>query len=178
MPIYDGVEVLEKLQNKEKYIDSCIVISGEIENIQELRKNNIIHTVIDKSTDMKTIITKINNIIEDKLIEDNINKKVINEILFLGYNFSHKGTKYLIKTIEFLAMHKFDELDNLEKAIYPIIAKYYNESVHNVKCNINRATTSMYYECEIEKLKKYFCLNTDKKPKIKTIINTIINKIV
>lgn len=31
MPIYNGQEVLEKIQNKDKYVDSCIIISGEIQ---------------------------------------------------------------------------------------------------------------------------------------------------
>lgn len=57
------------------------------------------------------------------------------------------------------------------------MAKKYNTSIHNVKSNINRANNLMYYNCDIEKLKKYFTFDIDVKPKIKTVINTVINKI-
>lgn len=35
----------------------------------------------------------------------------------------------------------------------------------------------MYYNCEIEKLKNYFNFDIDIKPKIKTVIETIVRKI-
>ena len=35
----------------------------------------------------------------------------------------------------------------------------------------------MYYNCEIDKLKEYFNLDIDTKPKIKTVIDTIVRKI-
>ena len=57
------------------------------------------------------------------------------------------------------------------------MARRYNTSIHNVKSNINRTNNSMYYTCNVEKLKKYFTFDIDTKPKIKTVINTIINKI-
>ena len=54
------------------------------------------------------------------------------------------------------------------------MARRYNTSIHNVKSNINRTNNSMYYTCNVEKLKKYFTFDIDTKPKIKTVIN--INK--
>ena len=35
----------------------------------------------------------------------------------------------------------------------------------------------MYYECDVNKLKKYFYFRDDIKPSVKTIIDTIVNKI-
>lgn len=61
-----------------------------------------------------------------------------------------------------------------------IVKTLYNNSVvYSViyKCSINRANNHMYYGCDIEKLKKYFILNKAVKPTIKTVINTIVNKV-
>ena len=35
----------------------------------------------------------------------------------------------------------------------------------------------MYYNCEMKKLKNYFKMESDMKPKIKTVITMIINNI-
>lgn len=180
MPIYDGEQVLENIVKKDKYIDSFIIISGEVETVMKLRKNKMIHSIIYKTIGMNEIIKRIDELIEYK---DFMNKssllknKIIEELLFLGYDISHKGTQYLIKTIEHIASNPYNDLGKLEKDIYPKIAIMYNDSTHNIKCRINRATSAMYCNCEIEKLKKYFHFDIDTKPKIKTIINTIINKI-
>lgn len=129
---------------------------------------------------MNEIIRKINELFEYKesIKKSKILKnKITEELLYLGYDISHKGTQYLIKTIDYIATNPNKDLEKLERNIYPKIAYIYNDSVHNVKCRINNATTIMYCNCEIEKLKKYFHFDIDTKPKVKTIINTIIRKI-
>lgn len=68
-------------------------------------------------------------------------------------------------------------INNLQKDIYPIIASIYNTSVHNVKCNINNATEAMYYKCDATVLKEYFKFFDDNKPTTKTVIYTVLNKI-
>ena len=127
---------------------------------------------------MDEIIRRINELFEYKektkkvnILKDNITK----ELLYLGYDISHKGTQYLIKVIEYIIENPNMELEKLEK-IYSKIAITYNTSPINIKCRINRATTEMYYNCGIEKLKKYFNFDTDIKPKVRTVINTIIIK--
>lgn len=180
MPLLNGNQVLDKIIDKEKYSDSFIIISGEIESAIRLRDNEMIHSIINKNMQTEEIIKKINELFEYKesVKQSKILKnKITDEILFLGYDISHKGTQYLIKAIDYIATNPDKELEKLEKNVYPKIASIYNDSVHNVKCRINNSTTIMYYNCEVEKLKKYFCFSTDVKPKVKTVINTIINKI-
>ena len=53
--------------------------------------------------------------------------------------------------------------DNIDYAIY--LMNYINKKNEHIK------------DCEVEKLKKYFSFSIDTKPKVKTVINTIINKI-
>lgn len=180
MPFYNGKQVLDKVLDKRKYSDSFIIISGEIETVAKLRNNEMIHSIIYKTIDMSEIVKRINELIEYKESINQskiIKKKIITELLYLGYDISHKGTKYLIEVIEYIALNQNRNLERLEKDVYPKIAILYNESVHNIKCRINNATSVMYCNCEIEKLKKYFHFNIDTKPKVRTIIDTIINNI-
>lgn len=179
MPIYNGQEVLEKIQNKDKYVDSCIIISGEIESAIKMRQCDLVHSILFKTLSMEDIKNRIMQLVEykeDIRKNENIDKKILNEILFLRYNNSLKGTKYLIDTIRYVYDNR-DYLDNLEKFVYPKVAQKYNEKLCNIKCRIGKSTMLMYYNCEIERLKEYFDLDVDVKPKIKTIIDTIVRKI-
>ena len=106
---------------------------------------------------------------------ENIRKCITDEILYLGYNISHIGTRYLIDTIYYTRTHQ--QCEGLKKNIYPYIAKRYQTNVHNVKNNIARATDNMYYNCERKRLLEYFKIQNEHKPQIKTIIYTVLQKI-
>lgn len=180
MPLCNGYEVLEKIKDLRKYDESCIVISGNIQDIYKLKNNCIVHKILYKVSGLDRIVEEINKLVKYKektKYSNKLKKHIKNELLFLGYDFSHKGTKYLIETIEYIALNPTKELERLESDVYPFLAKKYQKSVHNIKCSINRATTFMYCQCEINKLKKYFFFSDDRKPKVKTIIYTIINKL-
>lgn len=68
-------------------------------------------------------------------------------------------------------------IDNLQRDIYPIVAKTYHKTINNIKCNINNATEAMYYKCEARFLKEYFSFYDDRKPTTKTVVYTVLNKI-
>ncbi len=106
-----------------------------------------------------------------------IRKNILREINYLGYNISYKGTSYLREYIELITCNKEKDFSNLKEKVYPIIAKRNNTTIHNIKCNINKATEQMYCECDREVLKKYFGFNDDTKPTVKRVIYTIFNKI-
>lgn len=180
MPIFDGYWVLDRIKEYQKLNHSCIVISCDITEAYKIKNNPSIYKILSKNISMKNIVNNINELVtykEEIARENTIKNKIREELHFLGYNFSHKGTVYLMEAIKFVSLNPDKELENLEKTIYPTISKKYVKSVHNINCSINRATTQMYYQCEIERLKKYFHFCIDKKPNVKTIINTIINKI-
>lgn len=172
---------MEKINDKSKYHKSFILLLNGGKEFKQLNDNQLTYTIIDKKDITITdIIKKINELVNYKESSKNKNfyeKKITNEILYLGYDISLNGTQYLIETIKHIAQSQKTKVNKLEKDIYPIISKIYNTSVHNIKCRINSATTLMYYNCEEEKLKTYFNFNIDEKPKVKTIINTILNKI-
>lgn len=183
IPKYNGIEVLDMINEdkKEKYKKSCIVISGEIDYIKRLRKNEMIYTVLQKTLTFEEIAREILELVHQKelnRIDEKFESKIKEEILYLGYNISHKGTMYLIDTIKYIGETKDNEqVNNLKKEIYPYIALINKTTIHNVKCNIARATESMYYNCEAGRLKDYFKFQELKKPSIKTVIQTILYKI-
>lgn len=178
MPICNGLEILDKLSDnqRKKFEKSIIVISGESKFIPKLIDNPLIFDYIIKGTEINNIIEKISKLIESKNIETKKNL-IVNELKKIGYNTNYKGTVYLANTILELYFNKDAYTDNLERTIYPIIAKMFNKTPHNIKCNINNATEAMYYNCDINVLKEYFCFVDDKKPTTKTVIYTILNKI-
>lgn len=170
----------EMIRNKNKYRKSCIIISGDITLINQISKNEIVYSVINKTMDIKEIINKVNELMkykEEMLMKENLKNQIIKELLYLGFNISYKGTRYLISAIEYIVISQNKEIKKLEKDVYQKLANKYGETVHNIKSNINRSITAMYYECEIEKLKRYFYFSKDVKPNVKTIIETVINKI-
>lgn len=116
----------------------------------------------------------------NELIQNNLNakkKRLIAELEFIGYNFKFKGTQYLLEVI--LLLHKDDDvfLNNLQTSLYPTVAQKYGKTITDIKNCIITATDNMYAECNVEKLKKYFCLCDDEKPSIKRVIYTIANKL-
>ncbi|MCL2859794.1 MAG: response regulator [Oscillospiraceae bacterium] len=184
LPKYSGIEVLNLLSEskKKKYHESVIVISSKLDTVFKIKDNDMLYSYVIKPIELFEITNKINNFVHDKHNHTDykiIKNKITHEVQHLGYDLSYNGTKYLIESIYFV-MRKYGNehyISNLEKEIYPTIATKYNTTIHNIKWNINKSTTSMYYQCEKEILKQYFKLQDDVKPKTQTIIYTIINKI-
>ena len=67
----------------------------------------------------------------------------------------------MLSTIQYAILNS-DSLSNLEKYVYPKIARMYGEKASNVKSRINKETTLMDF---------------DTKPKVKYVINMIGNKV-
>lgn len=183
MPIYDGLDILEKL-NKEKldkYKESIIVISEEIEMLYKINNQPYVYCCLDKSCSISKIIDKINELIKSKnneKIQRAIENKIVKQLQYLNYNLSHKGTQYLIDAIMLIYNSGDYDIFNLKKDVYPIIAKRYNKSIHNIKCDINKANDYMYRVCKRERVKKYFKFFDDSKPTVKNVIYTILNKVI
>lgn len=180
MPKLNGVQLLNKL-NKEKYTKSCIVISGEITMINQIRNHPIVYSYILKSATNDKIEKEINLLIKDKQKfkrYKSINHQLDNILHYLSFNYSHVGTKYLKSVLLFMVDHSEYSIDNFKKQVYPNIAYKFNKSPHNIKCNINHSITSMYYNCDNLKLQKFFSLPSDVKPTTKLVINTIYNKLI
>lgn len=170
--------ILNKISEylSEKFKDSIMVITNNFKEIQDIIKNEMIFDYIIKGSSKNEMLYKINRMIEGRNSEEK-KKSILNELKYIGYNVEYVGTNYLAETILQMYINKDLMLDNLQRDIYPIVSKKYNKSVHNIKCNITRATDCMYYECDSERLKDYFGFYDDTKPTAKTVVFTILNKI-
>ena len=183
MPVLSGMDVLYQLKHEALYKKPLIiVISGEDNMITKIRDDTLVTCYINKSQGLEYIYNRIQTIIkENKLI---INKKrirqdILEELLRLGYNIKHKGTRYLLEAIEMACQFKEEQLVNsIEKNLYSKIANKYSKSIQNVKSNIMKATDCMYVECDKNRINEYFSFLSDYKPTPKLVINAIVSKMI
>lgn len=195
-------ETLERLKNS-KNIDVVILDLTKIENDfkelldyihkkipifilcnektkNEIKKSNnleIDYKFISKNSDLELLINDVKeNICCSQ--RNKIRKVISKELTYVGYSLSHTGTQYLIESIELQYLNGCTMIKNLNKDVYPIIASQHNKTINNIKSNIIRATESMYYSCDEKRLIKYFNLNIARKPHVKSIINTILIKLI
>lgn len=98
MPIFDGYWVLDRIKEYQKLNHSCIVISCDITEAYKIKNNPSIYKILSKNISMKNIVNNINELVtykEEIARENTIKNKIREELHFLGYNFSHKGTVYI-----------------------------------------------------------------------------------
>lgn len=173
---------------QQKYDKSIILMLDNINSSNVIIDNSLIYDYFLREDNIKNIIKKINNLISIKNTyfihnsiiykenEDIINQ-IKNEMKYLHFNFLHNGSKYLLESIFLLTNYDNYYNVDLERDIYPIIAKKYNTTPHNIKCNIINATNIMYCECEEDKLIDYVHEYCVRKPGPKKIIIAILEKI-
>ena len=88
-------------QAQSKYKDSIIVISGESTMMNQLKsiQNDMIYKLLPKTLSIEQIISEINELVllkQNNLEMCEIKSFIIDELLYLNYDISHKGTKYLV----------------------------------------------------------------------------------
>lgn len=178
LPDISGNEIIEYIiENKlEKYYNSILIISGRIDLISSIPKNHYVFSYITKPYSLDNIQKKLESIIKYKN-QKNIIKKINTELNKLHYNFSYNGTRYLAETILEIYNRKNENIGNLNKNIYPIIALKHKKTVNTICGNIKQATNLMYFDCDEETLKKYFNYSHCTKPKVKEVIFAILNNI-
>ena len=160
----------------EKYRKSFLLLS---DNINCVRSDSFIYEYMSSSEDISIIFLKINEIANNKIMQLNnsiLLSKINRELEYIGYNLSYNGTKYLSECIALIYSNS-DCSENLNKNIYPILAKKYHKSINTIKCNITTATNCMFYECDENRLKNYFNFYTPCRPKPKLVIYTVLNKL-
>lgn len=116
-----------------------------------------------------------------KVTMDAIKRRATQILLELGFNFKHAGSKYIAECVCYSYVTKCDSAnENLEKSIYPYIAKLNHTHVENVKWSVSRAINLMYLNHSTKSFKiveEYFCLDHMEKPTPKQVIGMIRNKI-
>lgn len=176
-----GIDIIKKLQNNNPTTaPKVIAISNNNKLTNELRKISIVADIIDKCESYNQICNKIQDCIQEQnflINEFSIKEIIIKELSYIGYNFKHKGSQYIMEAILFIYTDTKDFylLNNLEENIYKYIAYKHNTSINNVKTNIIRAT-ELAYICQDEKIiNKYFNMEIKMKPK--DVISKILTEI-
>ena len=183
MPLRNIALNLDKIMPKkrQKYKKS-LIIKLKDKNYVEKKYiiNEMVYTILSQQTKIWELCNTINKIIFEKNYFEKrkiLKLNIQNELHYLRYNFSHKGTQYLEDIIYIVYTKYSNVIVNMNKDIYPIIARKYNKKIGSIKSNVIRATEAMYYNCEENTIKEYFNNYDIQKPNIKTVINTIILKI-
>ena len=72
----------------------------------------------------------------------NLKKKIFDEVINLGFNINHIGTRYIVEAIEMIHDSKDPNylMSSIEKNVYYELAKKYNRNPLTVKSNITKAT--------------------------------------
>lgn len=161
-------------------INSKYINNNQIKNIVEKFKVKIIFTeklpkvsnnkftlfipIYLETTELKKILNNFFFKIDEKLIY----KKVYNLLFNSNFNFKLLGTTYLINSIVYSYINIDNNVsDNLEKNVYPYIAKKFNVSNSNVKWSIIRSINN-YYESNNNQIDK---------PTPKNLINELLCKL-
>lgn len=185
LPTYNGSKILREINENKvlKYEKSIIVLSKSEEDnkILSLNHNPYIFSCVSKKDDFNGILNNIKKLIKIKDAQSvtsakvELRKNIMKELQKLHYNSKFLGTKYLCESILKVSEMPYWDTFNLEKKIYPLVAKKYNKNVQNIKCNINNATAIMNCECPKSIIMKYFnFLDSSDEPKAKLVISTVL----
>lgn len=180
MPIYSGIEIINLIDTLElSCVPDIIVISEDSEMLTQLIKSHKVDYFIAKNSfnfieNLKYILSKI--VINSSI--NNMNQFILSELNFLGLKIKLNGTKYLLESISYIYnSNNYRLIDNLEKNVYPELAKRHNTSISNIKSNILKSINTMYLSTDSKKIKKYFLFDDDIKPTPKLLIEVILNKL-
>ena len=106
-----------------------------------------------------------------------LKNKIAKELTYIGYDFSHNGTIYLIEILYTIYTNELTDCINLSHDIYPRLSRKYKKSISAIKSSINYATMLMYSQCDSKRLLQYFSFYNESKPSVKTVIYTVLNRL-
>lgn len=160
-----------------KYQKSIILFLNSNEIFSNERNNFYVYDYIKKPYDQKNF---------EKIIIEFLNKnnaesiitKIKAELELLSFNYSYKGTKYLIDCIYQVYLLNNEYNFHLFTDVLPTIAKKYNKSVDCIYANIKNSIKNMYLDCKDDILRQYFNIYEDSKPLPKDLISCILDNII
>lgn len=184
---------LEKFR-KENYFDILLFLNFDFSNYEQLNNCEMIYidnfqkdSKKDKNKmyiSNKLSFEEIKKYIEtflEKLITNSVRQRATDILIDLGFSFKHIGTKYIADAILYTTLNNYEcSFENLEKDIYPYLAKLNHTQVDNIKWSLARTINLMYLNHTtktILKLEKYFCLEHLQKPTPKLVISVISNRL-
>lgn len=123
---------LDKIENK-------IILCKNIKKYKNSKHNLYISENSNYLSIKELLVKFISNINENDLYQ-----RIYQKLNKLNFDFKLSGTNYLVHAISYSYINKNDYLfENLEKKIYPYVAKKFNTSESNVKWSIVRSINNM-----------------------------------
>lgn len=152
-----------------------ILITKNLIRTQSIIENQTL--LLGEQYNYEQMITKISNFIgyEERMSDQIQAQKLLTN---LGFKLKLKGSAYLIEAIVFTKYYRTQNysLEDLNKIIYPHVAKVFSTDVNNVKWAVDRAVKYTYESRTKENYTyytKYFSTKYPEKVTSKTIINTL-----
>lgn len=149
-----GLEIVKHIyeNNIEIYKKSIILLYNNLELVKDIynpKYNKYIYKCI-KLSSFEKLIYLLHSITDDK--EDCtddciINNKIERELRKLNFNFSLKGTRYLIESINIIYKNDLYNF-NLTKDVFSVLSKKYCKSINTIKCDITQANNNMCEKCD------------------------------
>lgn len=157
-----GLEIVKHIyeNNIEIYKKSIILLYNNLELVKDIynpKYNKYIYKCI-KLSSFEKLIYLLHSITDDK--EDCtddciINNKIERELRKLNFNFSLKGTRYLIESINIIYKNDLYNF-NLTKDVFSVLSKKYCKSINTIKCDIAQANNNMCEKCDKWMMMSYF----------------------
>lgn len=157
-------------------INNIVLLYDSLDNIEESVISDKKFILKEKSLEnVKALLSYDTSDENDSFLVLYTKKRILNEIKGLKFEVTNIGVQYLIDCILLIKCN--DALYNLEKDIYPIVAKKYNVTSNKVKWNIYSCINNMSRNNSMERINRYLGFSYNRTPTPKVLIFTIVNKI-
>lgn len=178
MPIMSGIDIINKLVHEGFKLPKIILATSYAELFNRSCVTEFVSRILPKPFEFETLNRYIKELIdEDK--ETILNNDIIHILSKFDFNVSSVGYSYLIDCIK-ICLKENKCLNNLEKDLYPYVAKKYHISNPlKIKWSIEKLLNSMCRYTKTEILQIYFPNMQKIPPKffIKTVVNILDEKV-
>lgn len=172
----NNVEAINYKYLSNLQINNIVLLYDSLDNIEESVISDKKFILKERSLEnVKALLSYDTSDENDSFLVLYTKKRILNEIKGLKFEVTNIGVQYLIDCILLIKCN--DALYNLEKDIYPIVAKKYNVTSNKVKWNIYSCINNMSRNNSMERINRYLGFSYNRTPTPKVLIFTIVNKI-
>lgn len=164
----DGLEILREIEEDTELKTKVIIYSGEPSYIAKVRGFKSVQGFFNKIQPCEEIGLEIQRIAKD-IESEEMNKKIYNVLLKMGFRTEYKGTLFIKKCIEISTKEQEENL----KIIYEQIALREGKTPFTIKADVQSAVNKMWRYANKEKVRKFLRLGDCDKPSPKTVVSMV-----
>ncbi|MDO4283043.1 MAG: response regulator [Clostridia bacterium] len=172
MPNFNGIEMIEKLQNSDIKSKIITMTADSSFMIKLIQKNLIVYRSFIKPFDIKHLIYILNEL--ETSSSSTIRDSIINLLNNFHFNKNTIGYLYIIDCLELCIKNNYHAMPK-SKAIYEKIANIHNNNYLKIGWNIDKSIKAMNRFTTDEIKNKFF--QNDKMPSTKSFINCMLNNL-